>query len=254
MRLPAQARKLMEDRLVETPGRAEGGQFAIAVTGKGIGGKAEGLKNPQGTKTDRADGRLCHLGCAQRRFLVVLPLRHQRRDRIDQVGKPFHRRRKSRHRQRQRCQRLRETAGEIAEHAGILGTLAGKEHGQCSRAASAAKKAPSGVFQLAAAFCEHGHGIGDKSRQVGTVALDHQCEPAGERNGRRRSGCARFSPQFVPGNVGGESAQGGLPAPPQHVPEKASNLDVTVPVNRLPLPADTPQEPHGNWNRRSRRR
>ena len=61
----------MESGFVEASGSAEGGQFAVAVSGSGIRREAERFQQPQSTEADRADGRLGRIGGAQRLFLPL---------------------------------------------------------------------------------------------------------------------------------------------------------------------------------------
>ena len=65
----AQARQGVQGRPVEAAGGAQGGQFAVAVAGTGVGANAEGGKNIESAEADGAEGRLGDFGRLQAAFV-----------------------------------------------------------------------------------------------------------------------------------------------------------------------------------------
>ncbi len=73
---------------VEAPGSAEGGQFAVAVAGHGVGGNAERIQHVHGADADCSDGRLGSLGGAQSRLLSCRAVGVEGGRGINEVGEP----------------------------------------------------------------------------------------------------------------------------------------------------------------------
>ena len=137
----AEAGKVMKGCLIQFPGGAESGQFTITVPGRGVRDQAEGVQQPQGAQTHRADGGLGHMGGAQLLLQSLLPLGRKRRGGVDPVGET------DAISQsvaciglRQGSKQLGKGAGKIAEHPCVLGPLAGKEEGELARGAAACKE------------------------------------------------------------------------------------------------------------------
>ena len=230
-----EAREVMEGPLVEPPGGAEGGQFAVAVAGRRVRREAEGLQEPERAEAHRADGGLGHVGGAELLFLPLPFAGRERRGGIDPVGEadavrsgeiPVGR--------GKGLEELGEGAGEIPEHPGVLGTLAGEEDGELSRpAAGGVEGAVRGLPRPFRVCPEQLQGVGCKSGDIGPVPLHHEGEAAGVGGVECRAGRGSPVTHSAPGEVGRERRQGAL-----HLCRRGGgegdHLDRPVPVGTFP--------------------
>ena len=221
----------MQHGLIEHAGRAEGGQFAVAVACHRFRGDAERFKDLQRSQADRADGRLGGFGRPQLLFLALTSFRIKGGGRVDQVG------------QQlaidlavacigggQGLQRLGETAGQVPEHAGVLCSLAREEHAQGTVLRSAGITGAVGCVPAGQRiFLQHITGVGNQRGQLGLVTLHNQRQPAVCTAVERGPRSCRRTPQLVPGSLEWYCCQGGIQSGGIGA-GKGENLDVAVPL------------------------
>ncbi len=230
----AQAGQLVERCLVVATGGAEGGQFAVAVTGYRLGENVERLKDPQGGQADRADGRLGRLGGPQLVFPPFPGFGVKGAGRIDQVGEePPVPGVEAAVGRGQSLQCLGKAAGQVPEHTGVLGPLAGEEHGQAPRLFTPAEEGAVGrVPGRVRFFGQHGPGIGHQRGRFGPALLQHQGQAAGGRRVEGGTAGGRHPSQVAPGSVDRHAVQG--PFKFSRISSgEGDDLHVSVPLHRF---------------------